>query len=165
MDAAVDQQLAVAGDSFCGQSHQALFHAVRQVSGLHVKPQLDRRRDLVDVLSTRPRGSDESFLNVSFEICHGHVGVRRVSDTHLTPSVHCMLTFAMTLMPVIVELRKSPGVRQVSDTHLTPSVHSMSTFAATRTPVIVELCESSGVRHPSDTPLDRAGDSMAGDEC
>ena len=46
----------------------------------------------------------------------------RVSDTHLTHTIHHTSTVSGLTTQAVVELRKSLGVRHLSDTHLTPKI-------------------------------------------
>ena len=61
-----DDEHALVRDAPPGEPHQPVAHGERQAAGMaHVETQLDRGRDLVDVLPARPRGADEALLEVA----------------------------------------------------------------------------------------------------
>src|SRR5262249_60539278 len=62
----IDHQPAVAVDPPAGEALEPRAHVVgKALRAAHVEAQLDRARELVDVLSARTRGTDEVLLELA----------------------------------------------------------------------------------------------------
>ena len=63
MLAAVDQQHAIGGHAICREHEQSIFNVGGERRGAHIEPQLNGRRNLVDVLTARSGSADETLLD------------------------------------------------------------------------------------------------------
>src|SRR3954470_16152865 len=60
-----DDQHAVAGETAAGEALEPGAHVIGKVWGAaHIETQLNGARELVDVLPARPRGTDETFIQL-----------------------------------------------------------------------------------------------------
>ncbi len=65
MDPTVDEQHAAGRHAVPGERDQPLLHLGWERRSTDVEAQLDRSRDLVDVLTAGARGADETFLDLA----------------------------------------------------------------------------------------------------